>query len=613
VEALRDIEASIERNDNRLPFRSRELLNSDRAARGTSLARIYGDLGLDQLAVDEAARSLALDPASPSAHRFLADTYATQRRNEIGRVSELLQAQLFQDININPVQPSLSVTGLDIFSGGPFRIGLNEYTPLFERNRAQLNLTGQVGNNNTWANEAVVSGVYDWFSISGGQFYYTSDGFRRNADITNSVYNLFTQAALSPQVNVQAEFLSRDTNSGDRTMNFEPDQYKQDLRLENNEQTARLGARLSPGPNTHVLTSLIYSNVDFNQTERTPAFVQNNVSRNDNEGFQYENQLTHLYRNLSFIAGYGLYNINSDFNKQKHDNISGANFYSYNNLQLFDDAIMTVGLSVDRYSSDTQDEKLTNVNPKIGLQWNIFDGVQLTGAVFRTLKRDFVANRTIEPTQVAGFDQFYDDYNGTDAWNYAAGLNARLTRSVYVGSETVIRRLDVPQSSSKDWEWDEDHYRGYVHWTPIDSLVLSSEVLFDTFESGGRPPSQRLNPVPNEVNTLTVPLGLRYFSPLGFIAGTTINLVHQRVEEIDVNGPTQNIDSRNSNFFTLDALLGYRLPERRGIILLEGINLLNKDFDYQDDNFQSPLTGNGKFLSPFIPERTILFTVSLAF
>ena len=67
VEALRDIEKSIELNDNRAVYRSRELLDQDRASRGTSLARIYNDLGFEQLGINEATKSLTLDPANAGA------------------------------------------------------------------------------------------------------------------------------------------------------------------------------------------------------------------------------------------------------------------------------------------------------------------------------------------------------------------------------------------------------------------------------------------------------------------------------------------------------------------------------------------------------------------
>lgn len=99
VEALQDINRSIELNDNRAVYRSRELLDEDRAARGTSLARIYNDLGFEQLGIREATNSLTIDPANAGAHRSLSDLYMTQPRREIARASELLQAQLLREIS----------------------------------------------------------------------------------------------------------------------------------------------------------------------------------------------------------------------------------------------------------------------------------------------------------------------------------------------------------------------------------------------------------------------------------------------------------------------------------------------------------------------------------
>ena len=143
VQALRDIQKSIELNDNRAVYRSRLLLDQDQAARGSSLARIYDNLGFGNRAIVETAKSLTLDPASHSAHRFLSDTYADTPRYEVARVSELLQAQLLQPVNVNPVQPRLAVADLNIITGtGPARAGFNEFTPLLERNKPQLVASG---------------------------------------------------------------------------------------------------------------------------------------------------------------------------------------------------------------------------------------------------------------------------------------------------------------------------------------------------------------------------------------------------------------------------------------------------------------------------------------
>ncbi len=109
VEALHDIEKSIELNDNRAVYRSRLLL--DRGSRGAR-HQPRADLrrprfpGARCQRGDEVARGRS---GQLRRHRFLSDIADVGvRRREIARVSELLQAQLLQQININPVQPSLS-------------------------------------------------------------------------------------------------------------------------------------------------------------------------------------------------------------------------------------------------------------------------------------------------------------------------------------------------------------------------------------------------------------------------------------------------------------------------------------------------------------------------
>jgi tetratricopeptide (TPR) repeat protein len=51
VEAVEDLQKSIELNDNRGVYRSRFLLDEDLAARGAALGRIYNELGFQRLAL----------------------------------------------------------------------------------------------------------------------------------------------------------------------------------------------------------------------------------------------------------------------------------------------------------------------------------------------------------------------------------------------------------------------------------------------------------------------------------------------------------------------------------------------------------------------------------
>jgi tetratricopeptide (TPR) repeat protein len=222
VEALRSLERSIELNDNRAVYRSRLLLDEDLAVRQTSLARIYDDLGFEQLGLVEATKSLNLDAANFSAHRFLSDTYARLPRHEVARASELLQAQLLQPININPVQPSLLIADLNtVAAGGPTAVGFNEFNPLFQRNQLQVNAAGLLGTNNTFGEEIVVNGLYNRLSVSAGQFLSRTDGFRKNNDVDNDLYNFFGQFDVTPKVSVQAEYRRRDSKHGDLVLSFD--------------------------------------------------------------------------------------------------------------------------------------------------------------------------------------------------------------------------------------------------------------------------------------------------------------------------------------------------------------------------------------------------------
>ena len=103
-----------------------------------------------------------------------------------------LQAQLLQSINIDPVQPRLTITDLNIVSGiGATEPGFNEFTPLFERNKARLVASGISGSERTLGGEAVLSGIHDRFSYSIGGFHYQADGFRPNNDIKHEIFDLF--------------------------------------------------------------------------------------------------------------------------------------------------------------------------------------------------------------------------------------------------------------------------------------------------------------------------------------------------------------------------------------------------------------------------------------
>ena len=600
VEALSELENSIRLNDNRAVYRSRALLDSDRASRQAGLARIYNDLGFAQLGQNEASRSLALDPASPSAHRFLADTYSGVQRREIARVSELLQAQLLQDININPVQPSMNARRLNITApAGPTRPGLNEFNSLFERNQVRLDVTGEAGNHSTYGNEAVVSGIYDQFSLSAGQLHYSTDGFRRNADITHNIYNVFAQAALSPEVNVQGEYRRRSTREGNLRITFDPEVYFADDTRDLHEDMGRVGLRVSPTASTDIIASVITDD----QRENVLG------ARVDGQIWQGESALLTRGQAWNVIAGAGGYrqdqDVKFDFFPDKFDlDADQASVFAYGNLELPTDFVWTAGLAYDDFEQANLHHQ--KVSPKLGLQWGINEWLDLRLAVFHTLKPALLADRTIQPTQVAGFNQFYDDTEGTTAWNYGIGLDAHVANGLYVGLEYRHRSIDeqiydltTERLTSDDRE--EDTARVYAYWTPHRFWAFSAEVVYDVYDGGQGANSFVLT----QVDTLSAPVSVRFFHPSGFFSTLTTTPVYQ-----DSNG---NFDDEEGSdtFVLVDAAIGYRFPKRRGQVSFEVTNLFNSGFKYQDDTYRT--FGNESTVSPYSPERAFIGRLTLNF
>jgi len=96
--------------------------------------------------------------------------------------------------------------------------------------------------------------------------------------------------------------------------------------------------------------------------------------------------------------------------------VQHTNVYLYSYARLLKNLVLTFGGSGDFFDSQAPGSSPKNqFNPKAGIAWNPFADTTVRGAVFRTLKRTLINDQTLEPTQVAGFNQFFDDFNATQA------------------------------------------------------------------------------------------------------------------------------------------------------------------------------------------------------
>jgi hypothetical protein len=188
---------------------------------------------------------------------------------------------------------------------------------------------------------------------------------------------------------------------------------------------------------------------------------QNNVA--DDEGYQWEAQWLWRHERANLVLGAGYYEIDAsryvnldftpifgvacpvffapcdsrvDFKRRRQ------NAYGYLNLAPHRQVLFTVGLSAEDYKDGQFDRQVAN--PKLGLVVDIAPGVRARAAGLRTLKPARVVDQTLEPTQVAGFNQFFDDFNGTLAERYYLGFDLQPTRRLALGAIGSSGHLSKP-------------------------------------------------------------------------------------------------------------------------------------------------------------------------
>lgn len=598
VEALHDLQKSAELNDNRAVYRSRLLLDEDQAARSSGLARIYNDLGFDQLAQQQAFNSINQDFTNYSAHRFLAESYANRSRHEIGRVSELLQSQLLAPINITPVAPHLSETQLGIQSNaGPSGASFNQYDPLFARNQSRLQVSALAGNNNTYGDELAYSQLFDNTSLSLGQYHYETDGFRTNNDYEQDILNAFLHTNLNHKQSLQFEVKKNETKNGDVRLRFDPTDFSSNRRETLDETSYRLGYHNKIDSSSSFIASAIQTDSLLTRNysgEQLGPFLASENRKEDSKSKTIELQYITKNHNYDYIVGMGSYSFVNDATGTFTLNASSfpiedidrslTNGYLYSHWNAVNNLAMTFGLSHNSIKDPIYDTK--QFNPKFGLKWNASPHTQLRLAAFRTLKRPITADQSIEPSQVAGFNQFYDDPTAADAKAYGVALEHRINNKLFTGIELTKRDLEVPYKSgiNKVLENQTEYaHRVYIYRTLNNITTLSAEYQYEEFDREG---TNSIVNEPKKLVTHKLPLSLKVNYPGGWSGGLTTTYYDQDI--IQSIGATTVINK--DDFWMTDLNIGYRFSKRLGHVSLEVRNLLDDDFRFYDAAFRSEIS-----------------------
>ena len=632
VDALESLQQAIDLNDNRAVYRSRLMLDADLAARSASLGRIFTDLGFQDLGLVEGWSSVNTDPGDYSGHRLLADNYAALPRHEIARVSELFQSQMLQPLNTTPIQPSLAESNLFLIAAqGPGTLAFNEFNPLFNRNQFNIQGGGLVGEDGTWAGEGIASGIYKKLSFSAGYSGYKTDGFRENDGQDDKIANAFVQVEVDPSTSIQAEVRHRKLVTGDLSLNFFENDYYPQLSETDKSTSGRFGLRHDFAPGVTFLASYMHQDKDIDFDLPDPAAIPPYhfaLTRNE-KADSVEGQL--LFRSSSSrfkaVGGAGYFKIHSkeqnpvDFfadpsipepvlsiATDTDSTVDHTNLYLYSYVSPVNNLTLTLGVSGDLFDetgTSTQDVeapdlppggpgpvpaqvvgKHNQANPKVGILWTSTTGTTLRAAAFRTLKRTLVTDQTLEPTQVAGFNQFFDDPSATRSWVYGGAVDQKFGKRAYAGFEISARDLTIPQfsqsvsdigevtSSVEDRDGKERLARVYLFTAPHRWLTFGAQYQYEKLDADAL-----LHFPYTEVKTHRLPLSARFFHPSGLGALVSVTYLDQN-GDFRVPETQSDYAAGSRSFWVVDAALRYRLPKRYGFVAVGANNLTDERSTY---------------------------------
>ncbi|HET6370248.1 MAG TPA: hypothetical protein VFG95_03575, partial [Nitrospiria bacterium] len=225
--------------------------------------------------------------------------------------------------------------------------------------------------------------------------------------------------------------------------------------------------------------------------------------------------------------------------------------------------------------------------------WDLTPSTTLRLAAFRVLQRDLVSNQTIEPTQVAGFQQFFVDGNGTDSKRYGIGIDQKFSPNLFGGLEISKRDVTVPgiavtPGAPTEIDFEERLGRAYLYWMPLTWATATAEYYYERMSDSPADPGI-IQPPPSLSTTHRVPIGINLYLPWSIFTKWKATYIDQNgnFRDLSVLDPVTGAPCKcpgGDHFWLVDAAIGYRLPKRWGILTVEAKNLFDKTFRFQEVN-----------------------------
>jgi len=308
--------------------------------------------------------------------------------------------------------------------------------------------------------------------------------------------------------------------------------------------------------------------------------------------------------------------------------LSQTRFYGYFFYEAGPMFSWTGGITLLKEQNET-DSDLKKGYPKLGLRLEPNPDNEVRLAVFRNRVSVILPSlyETLEPTQIAGFNELYDDIGSTDSWNYTAAYKHRFSKDLRVGISSIYRKLDTkidvfdlstpfPTLSSQRLEYDDKYANIWLNWTPSPRWSLGVEYAYNRYDlEKGIHSSDSSILAPDGVLKLTthkIPASLSFFHPSGIISKLTATYYNQEGNFVDSSGMTVQ-EGEDSGVVT-DLSLSYRFQQRIGSASIGVKNLFDNHLNQEDrSSYDVDDPASSASPSSFSGERIFYGKVSLNF
>lgn len=643
VGALDDINRARELSGARNVYRSKFLLDQDSAMQSASVGRVYQQLGFKERGRIEAITAITGDYTNPTAHRLLAQTQ-----------EDLFAADtIASETRISNLFSPLSVNVVDSIGTG---VSLNEYSQLFERDGWRTAVNSYYGSPSDIARSGVLSayknenivlglsadgaigdGISSTPRSSAGTLGFSFQGqpswadrflvegrgiFTGNSDFDESVdaMNGHISAAYLHKFSPEVSAVIQSAYDRERENKYRPFfgesafySYLKNNELESELVSTTLDQRLKRYETNVVTEAQLIANTGAVNSILT---LRNNTTGIDS----YEKSII-LEDSQGILDGAG-----ATLRSTGPVNLSGNSVSYLGDYRLVDALHLQFGGEYESLEWASQDEPPFSSNstsksllsPKAGIIFTPSRAVTARVGYGESLGK---ASRTdlisIEPTLIGGITQRYNDLAGTKSRNLGFGLDLHPRDSTFLGGEWSRRWLDENRSAAlSEYVFDFDRGLGYStvdlgenYDVPIGQDLLSVygyEVLSRNLVGGVdyRFVRQDIN-LPGDGSLTGDHRGqafTRYFFANGLFLQGSAAYRYQDRRNVALSGEAPSNGSDGA--WLMGAGIGYRLPTRHGLILLDVQNIFGQDISLDQTTY---------FNEPVFSDPTVRLTANFNF